>query len=326
MNPHSREVGVSGLFLLDVCRRVRATRGAAHGWTSVLRRCAPASDGLAGCSTRAANSAIPVGHNGFVSTVAVIGDVGGHVGQLRDALASLGVTASSWPVDLEVVQLGDLFGGNDDMAVVELVGPHLYAGRWTQLVGNWELRAVGGPAVVNSKGREADSDALQAFASWNESGLIHSATTVTSSTGSTGVVTHAGIGYNFWSSDLGGQRDPVRVAARLNTMPITQVARPGSMFGQPNERAPGPIWTSTEELWSGWKVCPFPQIHGHSCAHSSRGWNEWVPEKLRQWATANRGHVTFKPSSKSSPIIGIDPGLWDRSPRHSLRPLVFHPA
>jgi len=263
---------------------------------------------------------------GSVTTVAVIGDVGGHVDQLRDALGLVGVTDSYWPVDLEVVQLGDLFGGFDDMAVAELVGPHVYAGRWIQLLGNWELEAVGGPTVTSAQGRCADPKALQAFSRWHTSGFVRRAATVTSSTGTVGVVSHAGVGYHFWSHDLNGERDATQVVARLNSMPLDQVARPGSMFGRPDEGAPGPIWASTSELWSDWKVCPFPQIHGHSCAFSQRGWNTWVPESLRRFATPERGHVTFAPSSRSAPIIGIDAGLWERSPRGSLRPLVFRPG
>lgn len=258
--------------------------------------------------------------------MAVIGDVGGYVEHLRHALASLGVTDTVWPVGLEVIQLGDLFGGRDDMAVAELVGPHIYAGRWTQLVGNWELEAVGGPTVTNAQGRAADTGALQAFARWHASGAVRWAITVEGSSGTKGLVTHAGVGYGFWSSDLHGERDVTTVASRLNSMPIDQVARPGSMFGRPDERAPGPVWASTPELWTDWQVCPFPQIHGHTCAHSARGWNTWVPAKLREKATFDRHHVTFKPSTKSSPIIGIDPGLWDTSRLGALRPLVFHPT
>ena len=83
----------------------------------------------------------------LMSRVAVIGDVGGYVRHLRHALEQLGVTDSVWPDDLHVIQVGDLFGGRADVEVAELVGPHPRAGRWTQLIGNRELEAVGGVAI-----------------------------------------------------------------------------------------------------------------------------------------------------------------------------------
>ena len=87
------------------------------------------------------------GERTLMRRVAVIGDVGGYVRHLRHALGQLGVTDSVWPGDLRVSQVGDLFGGRADVEVAELVGPHLRAGRWTQLIGNWELEAVGGAAI-----------------------------------------------------------------------------------------------------------------------------------------------------------------------------------
>jgi len=257
--------------------------------------------------------------------VAVIGDVGGYVSHLEHALGSLGVTSSTWPDDLEVIQLGDLFGGRDDIAVAELVGPHLAAGRWTQLVGNWELEAVGGPQVFNAKGRTADPDALQTFARWADNGAVRWATTVTSAKGAVGVVTHAGISHGFWSRDLAGCRDPVQVVERINSMPLDQVARPGEMCGRPTERAPGPVWASCAELWASWTVSPFAQIHGHTSSWNAwkNQWNTRTPPEALDRARHDRGHVTFRPSSTSPPIVGIDPGLWDRSRPGALRPLVF---
>jgi hypothetical protein len=64
-----------------------------------------------------------------VGRVAVIGDVGGYVAHLRNALGQLGVTDATWPDDLRVVQVGDLFGGRADVEVARLVAPHLHAGR-----------------------------------------------------------------------------------------------------------------------------------------------------------------------------------------------------
>lgn len=185
-----------------------------------------------------------------IGRVAVIGDVGGFVEHLRAAIASLGVTSSTWPDDLVVVQVGDLFGGRNDVAVAELVEPHLEAGRWVQILGNWELEAVGGSQVTNAKGRTADLDALRMFRSWHRAGMIRRAAAVTSSTGVVGVITHAGVSHGFWSADLDCDPDGRRVVERINAMPLSQVARPGEMFGAVDERAPGPIWSSWAESWS----------------------------------------------------------------------------
>lgn len=255
--------------------------------------------------------------------VAVIGDVGGYVGQLHHALGQLGVTDSVWPEDLHVIQVGDLFGGRDDLAVAELVAPHLRAGRWTQLIGNWELEAVGGVAGGRS-GRTVQLDAIVEFRGWHRDGLTRRAATVTSSSGAVGVVTHAGISRGFWKIDLRSEPDAQTVVERLNTMRFDDVARPGSMLGRPDEPAPGPIWSSSAETWRDWVECPFPQVHGHTTAWSpTLGWSDHVPEGLRERARVDRGHVVFTPSPGSPPIVGIDPGLWDRSLVGALRPLVF---
>ena len=101
----------------------------------------------------------------------MIGDVGGFADQLAGCLRQLGVCDGSWPADLHVIQVGDLVGGRDDVAVVDLVEPHLVAGRWTQLVGNWELGAVGA-FEIGRAGRCADPAALDRFAGWFDAGLV----------------------------------------------------------------------------------------------------------------------------------------------------------
>ena len=115
--------------------------------------------------------------------VAIIGDVGGLVGQLSACLAEVGVVGDRWPAGLHVVQVGDLFGGFDDVAVAELVEAHLLAGRWTQLVGNWELGAVGGFSI-GRRGRTAHPDALERFAAWCDGGLVRYAVGVRARSGS----------------------------------------------------------------------------------------------------------------------------------------------
>jgi hypothetical protein len=258
--------------------------------------------------------------------VAVIGDVGGYVAHLRHALGQLGVTDSVWPDDLHVIQVGDLFGGRADVEVAELVAPHLQAGRWTQLIGNWELEAVGGVAIGRA-GRTVHPGAVAEFRRWHRDGYVRRAASVTSSSGVVGVVTHAGISRGFWKNDLRSEPDARLVVERLNTMRLDDVARPGSMFGRPDEPAPGPIWSSEAETWRDWVECPFPQVHGHTTAwRQGLGWSDFLPEEMQDRAKVDRGHVIFTPSPGSRPIIGIDPGLWDRSVAGALRPLIFRDA
>jgi hypothetical protein len=127
-------------------------------------------------------------------------------------------------------------------------------------------------------------------------------------------VTHVGIARGFWKNDLRSEPDVRLVVERLNTMRL-------------DEPAPGPIWSSEAETWRDWVECPFPQVHGHTTAwRSTLGWSNLLPGEMRDRAKVDRGHVIFTPSPGSSPIIGIDPGLWDRSVAGALRPLIFRDA
>ena len=187
----------------------------------------------------------------------------------------------------------------------------------------WELFAVGG-AVVGRAGREAHPAALVEFAAWHRDGLVQRAETITSSSGVTGVVTHAGIGHAFWMQDLGGEPDPFRVVGRLNSMPIDQIERQGTMTGRDREPAPGPIWAAAAEVYRDWTTCPWPQIHGHTTDWRQKfGWSQFLPHHFQERCTVDRGHVAFVSSEGSPPIIGIDPALWDRPQLGSLSPLVF---
>lgn len=72
--------------------------------------------------------------------------------------------------------------------------------------GNWELEAVGGVAIGRA-GRTVHPDAVAEFRCWHRDGLVRRAASVTSSMGSVGVVTHAGISRGFWRNDLRSEPD-----------------------------------------------------------------------------------------------------------------------
>jgi hypothetical protein len=268
-----------------------------------------------------------------MTRVAIIGDVGGHHAQLVDCLARLGVTATTWPAGLEVIQVGDLFGGVDDVDVARLVEPHLYAGRWRQLIGNWELEAVGGPEVTDTKGRGADRAALEYFARWRAAGLVTYTTTVTSRKGATAIVTHAGVTSNYWRTNLSRHVDAVDVADAINnSVSPTSLWRGGRMFaGHHRLLSPSPVWASTEELWRSWSAdqpSPWPQVHGHTHSYNwaRHDWRDWVPRELTRDAHPDRRrrHVRYQPAG-SQPIIGIDCAL-NGAPPASLHALELTTA
>lgn len=259
--------------------------------------------------------------------VAILGDVGGFVDQLVACLSRLGVTSSVWPDDLHVIQVGDLLGGNQDVACCDLVEPHLRTGRWTQLAGNWELEAVGGPAVTSRKRGAADPAAIARFGGWFDAGLVAFATTVTTRSGRTAVVTHAGVTQQWWLEYCDAETDPVLAAAMINEAPRNPLYLNGEMCGRPGS-APSPVWASTRELWSSWAPggLPWSQVHGHTATvDTAGGWlDRFVPLDLTRFATKDRvtRHARFTPPRGDTAIVGIDCGLWLKSKPHSLIPLV----
>ena len=279
-----------------------------------------------------------------MGAVAIIGDVGGHAGQLAQCLAYLGVTPAVWPEGLTVVQVGDLLGGVDDQQVVAMVEPHIVAGRWVQLLGNWDSRALGGCWFMSPKRGEPDADAEVRIALWHSAGFATHAAAVTTHGGSTAVVTHAGVTAPFWRQALGGTRDPIEAAGRINELPLEVIHQPGRMLGyqEPAGKvdsgyprhddevgdgvAPpvGPIWADTDELWSSWLhiASPWPQVHGHTSAWFRNGWSEQAPPSALPYAARNRQlrHTRYMTGKGSGPpLLGIDCSVW------ASRELVLHP-
>ena len=281
-----------------------------------------------------------------MGTVAIIGDVGGHAGQLARCLSALGVTPGSLPEGLTVVQVGDLLGGVDDWDVMEMVDPFLASGRWIQLLGNWDSRVVGGCPFVSPSRGEPDPDAEDRMALWHRAGFAYHAAAVTTHAGSTAVITHAGVIASFWRQALGSTRDPIEAAVRINGLPLDVVHQPGRMLGfvvpavdvdagydddpgqfveQPQRtRAVGPIWADTEELWSGWldTPSPWPQVHGHTSAWFRNDWSDYAPREAVPYATRDtrRRHTRYVSGRGSEPpLIGIDCSVY------AARDLVLHP-
>ncbi len=271
------------------------------------------------------------------SRVMVIGDVGGHRWVLRHMLAKLGidVEGGTIPEDTCIIQVGDLVGGGqEDAGLVEDVDCLIQSnpGRWVQLVGNWEARHVGGPVFGHRRRDrvELPEPAVKRLQAWWKTGTMVTAATVRSERGGEALITHAGVGREFWLTALKGERDVRACAQRLGELAVTRpgvVFRPGLMLdGSLAKGAPGPVWAeAAREVWASWAGhhMPFHQIHGHTAPYYFRGqrWHPEVPESLREHATLyeQERHVWWTDGDHR--IVGIDPGLGMKPRAGDLVPL-----
>ncbi len=280
----------------------------------------------------------------------LIGDVAGHVGALRWALAAHGVdlATATIPDGLVVVQAGDLVHrGPDSAAVIALVdrflrGPH--PERWIQLIGNHEQPYLfDQPSVIP---RELDEHSVLTLQGWWREGLARAATSIAPDWTRVGLprrmraalpsgdilVTHAGLTHGAWQA-LGRPATAAEAAVALNADArgtATVTLREGRMTTGITDPAAGPLWAQAgAELlmsWDGTTDAPhLNQIHGHSTV---RGWSQerWYPGAA---AIINRGdvladHVTRREVVRigSRLIWGIDPG-HEHAPTPTWEPLVI---
>jgi Calcineurin-like phosphoesterase len=202
--------------------------------------------------------------------IAVIGDVAGHVGELRAELRRLGADRETGrlPDDLTVVQVGDLVHrGPASDAVVELVDGYLtlQSAQWVQLVGNHEAQYLRDPAFAwPERISQRSGDTLRR---WWAAGQMRAATWVRDAAESF-LITHAGVTVDFWRVTLGAPRTAEQAATAINSLIGTDdgaLFRAGTMLHR-RARDAGPLWAATAaELLPGWltTTLPFSQIHGH---------------------------------------------------------------
>jgi len=237
--------------------------------------------------------------------VAVIGDVGGHVEELRRELRSLGTSHTGvLPDDLIVIQVGDLVHrGPDSEGVIRLVDYYMNTcpDQWIQLLGNHEvhylrpntfmwLDRIGylEQRILKKWWREEKLDAAVAVETDEEDFLV----------------THAGVTEKFWREHLHAPPTASEAARRINNLARTgceTLYGGGAMLGAPNPMV-GPIWASrNDELVPGWEgtTLPFSQVHGHSGSHgeSDHPTTTYDPELHHE--------ETHLPGGR---LIGIDPG------------------
>ncbi|MBF9132302.1 metallophosphoesterase [Plantactinospora sp. S1510] len=229
-----------------------------------------------------------------MARVVVVGDVGGHPGQLRDALSSLGadVDRHHLPEGMTVVQVGDLVDrGPDSRAVLAIVRGYLenQPERWIQLVGNHESQYLpGGAEFWPERLDDADADLLR---SWWAEGRLRVAVAIRTADGDDLLVTHAGLTVGAWR-ELAEPPTAAIAARLLNERPQPLIFR-GGEFGV--DRAAGPFWAEAGwelhepwlEFYAGGGFVPFGQVHGHSqpVRFADRTWR--CPGRVRQRATVD---------------------------------------
>ncbi|WP_410664091.1 metallophosphoesterase family protein [Amycolatopsis sp. lyj-84] len=256
--------------------------------------------------------------------VAIIGDVGGHPDQLRRALAWLGASEGELPLDLTVIQVGDLVDrGPDSAGVLDIVATLLDKRRWIQLAGNHETQYLPGRAVFWREPLE-EGDAAR-LRQWWADGRLRVAEAVRTAEGDELLVTHAGLTLACWQR-LGEPMSATEAAELLNERPelIWEIGEHG------RDGSAGPLWAESgaalHEPWMGYRgVVPFGQIHGHSTVvrFADRTWR--CSGRVRQRTAVDwyARHVHVRVGGRV--FTGIDPG-HGRTGAADWQPLVLDDA
>jgi hypothetical protein len=257
--------------------------------------------------------------------VAVLGDIAGHVDELRRELQRLGTDPGTGrlPADLTVVQVGDLVHrGPDSERVVALVDGYLrdQPGQWVQLVGNHEAHYLRDP--VFEWPERIDREAARTLRRWWETGQLRVAVSVVTDTESF-LVTHAGLTSGFWREVLGSPAGAHEAEAKINDLigrdeaPLFQAGH--MLSGRRRNPSAGPLWAAAAtELVPGWlgEPMPFSQIHGHSALY------DWHHRHFRASTAIARLTVLDEEAKHETVrlaggrIVGVDPGHG----RQAVRP------
>lgn len=271
----------------------------------------------------------------------VIGDVAGHLRELRWALRIYGVDvdAARVPDDLVVVQVGDLIHrGPDSAGVIALVDRFLRGpsgGRWIQLIGNHEQPYLfDEPTAI---ARILDEPSVATMRSWWAEGLTQVATSISpdwhqvvvprrmrSARPAGGIlITHAGLTHGAWV-ELGRPGDATAAAASINADAhgsATVTLREGSLTTGHADPTAGPLWAQAgSELLTPWDrttdAAHLNQIHGHTTV---RGWNQerWRPGAD---ATISRGDLRADPTTRQELARVGDRLIWGIDPGHREKP------
>lgn len=227
-----------------------------------------------------------------MTRMVLVGDLGGQRGTMQSVLEELGVgTDLRLPSELHVLQVGDIIRCSPQLRehnswVAKTIRSLLLnnPGRWTQLVGNHECAALGGPSRLdwNLEASFTDEcrDVLEQL--WTEGRMRIASSTQYLDDDSPVLVTHAGLTRARWL-DM-GQPDTAEAARLLNewvSMPFDSFSEPGSLVSGELNPLADPLWAEVNlELYEPWVVrgqMPFHQVHGHAGPFN---WNagEWWPD------------------------------------------------
>lgn len=259
--------------------------------------------------------------------IAVVGDVAGHLDELRSELTRLGADEKTarLPSDLTVIQVGDLVHrGPASDGVIALVDRYLkeQPGQWIQLVGNHEAQYLREPAFDWSE--RISADGVATLRRWWSTGQMRAAACVSAESESF-LITHAGLTAAYWRETLGAPRSAEQSAAAINALIGTDDAvlfHAGQMLGgRKVDRAAGPIWAAAAtELVPGWlgSTLPFSQLHGHTTIF------DWQQRQFRsagivaQFTSVDEDAKHETTQLDGGRIIGIDPG-HGQQPRRPWR-------
>ncbi len=265
--------------------------------------------------------------SGEIRRVAVIGDVAGHVEELRRELRRLGADrhTGALPPGLTVIQVGDLIHrGPDSDAVVALVDRYLaeQPEQWIQLIGNHEAHYLRRP-VFEWHERIGDG-AVATIRRWWARGQVAIAAAVRGGEEDF-LVTHAGLTEDFWRRMLAAPTTAAAAAAAINGLIGTNddaLFRPGRMLvGARIRRTAGPVWAAIgTEVIPSWlnTEMPFSQVHGHTSLYDWRHGHFRATAAVARLSVVDQDakHVTTR--LHGGRIIGVDPG-HDRQPQQPWR-------
>ena len=249
----------------------------------------------------------------------MIGDLAGHLRELRGELERLGARDDRLPDDLTVVQVGDLVHrGPDSEGVVALVARYLsrQPDQWVQLIGNHEAQYVREPAFAWPE--RIDDAAIDTLRGWWRTGRMRVAAAVRADDGEAFVITHAGLTAGFWTG-LGAPASAAEAAAAINATAAETVFRAGAMLGgAAPDLATGPVWAAAaSELVPSWLgvAMPFSQVHGHSRLGDVGRHQLFCDAELVPLMDVDEQAAHIGVRLAGGRLVGIDPGHGRRARR-----------
>jgi len=253
--------------------------------------------------------------------VAVIGDVAGHVVELRAELRRLGADEATGrlPDDLTVIQVGDLVHrGPESDEVVALVDRYLteQPAQWVQLVGNHEAHYLREPVFEWPQRISAASG--ETLRRWWADGQMQVATWVRNATGEgteSFLITHAGLTAEFWRATLALPTSVEQAAATINSLIGARdhaLFRAGRLLNRSwRAGGVGPVWAASgTELLPGWldTTLPFSQIHGHDTPYDWQRQRFRTADKIARRTVLDHEAKHAETTLPGGRIIAVDPG------------------